>query len=282
VRRALEERGYETRTIANPLVRPARFSWQLDTERSVGSLAFEDGRTVANDEFDGVLVRTAAWIDPAGWRPADLAYVQAETQAALLAWLWSLACPVVNRYRPAIWYRPRAPLLFWRGLLVLSGLSTPETLVTNVGHEAREFARRGGLGGVVCGALTGEARFLVATDGDWNGVAKLQEVAPVCFSVPHGEAQHVCVAGNRVVWDREPTPEDRRLEPRMRGFAAEAGLSFVALTLAPTPHGVCVVAVEPQPCVEAFGDSAREEIVEGIVELLTKHPIEDRRARSGA
>jgi hypothetical protein len=273
VRHALEMRGYATRTIANPLVHPARFCWRLDTTQSASSLAFDEGRAIAEDNILGVLVRTAAWIDPIGWRPTDLAYLQAETQAALLAWLWSLGCPVVNRFQPPIWYRPRAPLLSWRGLLARSGLPTPETLVTNVEQEAREFGRRldaHGVDGVVYGALTGEARYLVADDEDWSGLAKLQEMTPVCLSVPHGEARSVCVVGDHVIWDQEPPPEYERLGPGLRSFAAAAGLSFVALALAPTSNGVCVIAVEPQPRLEDFGPTAREEIVHGLVGLLTK------------
>jgi hypothetical protein len=272
VRDALEARGHPTQIIANPLVQPPRFSWRLDTKQSGSSLVWDEEPPVRDDRIAGVLVRSAAWIDPAGWQIADLSYVQAETQAALLAWLWSLACPVVNRYVPAIWYRPQAPLLSWHRRLERSGLPTLETLVTNVEQEAREFAGRleaRGPDGIVYGALTSEARYLVASDEDWRGMAALQRITPVCLYPPHGEAQRVCVVGDHVVWDGEPTAENVRLEPGLRSFAAAAGLAFVALTLAPTSKGICVIAVETHPRVEDFGHAAREEIVGGIVQLLT-------------
>src|SRR3954470_21676717 len=195
VRDALEGRGWATQVVANPLVDPARFSWRLDNERSLTSLAFEREPPFADDDIAGVLVRSAGWIDPAGWEPGDLPYVQAESQSALLAWLWSLHCPVVNRYTPAVWYRPRAPLLSWHRALGRSGLPIPETLVTNANGEAREFGRRLralGMEGVVYGALTGDGRSLIASEDDWSGVTQLQRLAPVCLSAPHGEAQRVC------------------------------------------------------------------------------------------
>jgi hypothetical protein len=273
VREALEARGHETRIVANPLVEPARFSWRLDNERSSTSLALDEQPPVSDDEIAGVLVRSSGWIEPAGWKPEDLPYVQAETQSALLAWLWSLGCPVVNRYPPAVWYRPHAPLLSWHGMLERSGLPTPETLVTNAQEEAREFGRRLqalGVDGVVYGPLTGDGRYLVTDEEEWRGLTELQRVAPVCLSSPHGEAQRACVVGEHVVWDGRPPAGRARLESGLRTFAEAAGLAFVVLALAPGPTGSCVVGVDTQPRLEDFGSAAREEIVERVVELLTR------------
>jgi hypothetical protein len=272
VRDALEERGDETRIVPNPLVDPACFSWRLDNERSLTSLAFDGDPALSDDEIASVLVRSSGWVDPAGWQPTDLPYVQAETQSALLAWLWSLGCPVVNRFTPAIWYRPQAPLLAWRGMLARSGLATPETLVTNAEDEAREFGRRlhaVGVGGAVYGPLTSDSRYLIAGEEDWRGLRELQRLGPVCLSAPHGAPQRACVVGEHVVWDGEPAAAHTALEPSLRRFANDARLALVALIVAPAPTRPCVVAVEAQPRLDEFGRAAQEEIVDGIVELLT-------------
>jgi len=87
--------------------------------------------------------------------------------AALLAWLWSLPCPVINRYPSALWYRPQMPLLAWQRLLRSCGIPTMETLVTNVESEARDFRRhlaRNGVAGAVYGPLTSNARYLLGGD----------------------------------------------------------------------------------------------------------------------
>jgi hypothetical protein len=273
VRDRLDARGYPTRVVANLMAEPSRFSWWLETRESRSSLVWGEQAPVCCEEIAGVLVLGAGLVDPSGWRPADLAYVQAETQAALLAWLWSLACPVVNRYPPQVWYRPQAPLLSWCRLLERCGLPTLPTLVTNVEADARAFAREhaaGGLDGAVYGPLTSEVRYLVTSEDDWEGLAALQKVTPVCLSAPHGEPQRVCVVGDRVVWDRPPSPDLISLEPSLSRFAAAAGLAFVELSLAPASEGVCVVAVETHPRLEAFAEDPQAEIVERIVQLLTE------------
>jgi len=147
-----------------------------------------------------------------------------------------------------------------------------ETLVTNVEQEARAFGRRlalEGVAGAVYGPLTSDVRYFVIGDEDWSGLAALQRSAPVCLAYPHGAAQFVCVVGEQVVWEGEPSPEMAVLEPALRRFATAAGLTFVELAFAPTSEGICVIAVEPHPHFERFGDAARQQIVEGIVHLLT-------------
>jgi hypothetical protein len=268
---ALSERGYSTQVVANPLVEPFRFSWWLASERSESVLCW-DGEQVSNDQIAGVLVLDPGWIDPAGWHPRDVSYMQAETHAALLGWLWSLPCPVVNRYVPPVWYRPQAPLLSWHRLLQRSGLRPLETLVTNVGHEARAYGARlarAGAGGAVYGPLTSPVRYLVSSEEDWAGLSALQRVTPVSLAAPHGQPRPVCVVGERVVWNDGPSEEERRLERPLRAFARAAGLAFLELHLAPTSDGICVVAVETRPRVENFGEATREDIVDGLMQLLT-------------
>ena len=280
VRDELATRGFATHVISNPLAHPSHFSWCFDSEESKSSLVWDGQELVRDVDIAGVFVQSAGSIDPAGWQSSDLMYAHAETQAALLSWLWSLACPVVNRYPPAVWYRPRAPLVSWYGLLRRSGLSTLDTLVTNVEHEARAFGKQlaeENLPGAVCGALTSDTRYLVGSEEDWRGLAALQRVSPVYLLAPHAETLPVCVVGNRVVWDETPSPELAALEPALFAFAAAAGLAFVELTLAASSGRVCVVSVETRPLLNHFGEAPRRLIVDEIVRLLTA----DQRARYG-
>jgi hypothetical protein len=59
------------------------------------------------------------------------------------------------------------------------------------------------------------------------------------------------------------------LEPALRRFASEIGLCFVALALAQSSGGIAVITVETHPCLELFGTAAQEQIVQGVVHLLT-------------
>ena len=69
VRAALEARHHPTRIIANPLVHPARFAWQLNDAQSVSRLVWGKEPPVLDEHIAGVFVRSAGWIDPAGWQP---------------------------------------------------------------------------------------------------------------------------------------------------------------------------------------------------------------------
>ena len=220
---------------------PWRFAWRLNNEESVSELSLGKKLPVSDDQIAGVLVPTSGWIDPVDWEPEDLAYVHAETMAALLAWLWSLPCPVVNRYPSAVWYRPQCPLLSWQPLLQRCGLRIPETVVTNVEHEARAFGRTTAAiaGGDCVRANSSPVRYLISSEEEWTGLASLQRLSPVCLAVPDEKIQLVCAVGERVIWNDEPSTDALQLAPALRRFAAAAGFAFVELALAPTDDGVC-------------------------------------------
>jgi hypothetical protein len=267
VRARLEARGLPVRIVASPLAPPARFAWHLDDAGPTSRLDVGDGSV----EVAGVLVRGTAWVDPAGWAPGDHTYVQAEMLAATLAWLAGLACPVVNRPTAALWYRGRASLLAWRPLLRRCGLRVPDQLITNDPAEADAFGCRlaaDGIAGVVYTPLTGEAGYLVATDDAWQGLADLQERAPVCVSEPHGPTRPACVVGGRVFWDDDPPYESRALEPNLARLAAATGLDFLEVVTAPLRGGLGVVLVEPMPALEHFAPATRAPILDALTALL--------------
>jgi|GEM_PF-670689 hypothetical protein len=275
VRCALEAGHNETLIIRNPFADPAFFSWRLDNEQSTSRLSWTGEEPLTGDRISGVFVRGPAWIDAAGWQPDDLAYMLAETQAAFVAWLWSLDCPVVNRYPAAIWYQPRAPLLLWHPLLRRCGLPTLETVITNIPQRARALKRRlagAGVAGVVYEPLTSPARYLVTSDDEWERLETMQGYAPACLPYPYGDVQCLCVIGDQVVWQGSPVAEAARLEPALIRFASAAGLAFVELTLAPGSKGLCVVALEPFPRHDHFDDATRQRIAALLADLLVAAP----------
>ncbi|HYI95079.1 MAG TPA: hypothetical protein VEX68_16155, partial [Bryobacteraceae bacterium] len=268
VRGGLEARGYETHLTANPFEHPYHFAWRLDNHQSKSRLVL-DGLSL--EPLESVFVRRTGWIDPTGWRPDDLNYVQAETQAALLAWLWGLECPVVNRYPAAIWYRPQLPLLSWQSLLRGCGLPVLEQVITSVAVEARAFGERlssEGVAGAVYAPLTTDTRYLLTEEHDWEALAAIQGCAPVCLTYPHGPVQFACVVGERVIWQGAATSEMVKLAPLLRRFANAAQLAFVELALGATSRGIGVIAIETHPNYDHFGETARRDIVEALVHLL--------------
>ena len=269
----LEARGLPARIVHSPLAAPARLAWRFDAGDPDSRLALFD--TPAESAIDSVLVRGTGWLDPAGWDPADHAYMQAEVHAAMLAWLAGLSCPVVNRPDAARWYRARPPLLAWRPLLRRCGLVAADVLVTNDPAEARAFGLRlaaAGQPGAVYTPLTLIAGYPVTSDADWHGLAALQAETPVCLTEPHGAVTAACVIGETVVWDADAPAEARALAPAIRAFAVAAGLACVEVGLAPVRRGLGVVAVDPMPELRHFGAAARERILDGLAGLLVAEP----------
>jgi hypothetical protein len=94
----------------------------------------------------------------------------------------------------------------------------------------------------------------------------------VSLTQPHGTPHFACVINKRVIWEGDPPDWSQALESALRRFGVAAGLAFVEVILADTPQGIQAIAIEPQPHFEHFGDVAQEQIVDGLVELLTVEP----------
>ena len=261
--------GHVARLIASPFAPPARLTLRIEPDgATTTALALGDGPAEA---IESVFVRGRGGLDPAGWEPGDYAYMQAESQAALLAWLDALECPVVNRLDAELWYRARTTLLHWLGQLRDSGLRIPETIVSDSVEALAAFRGRlesGAVPGAVFKALTREGEWLVGP-GEWSGVRALQAHGPVCLAEPHGPVMLLCVVGEGIVWGGEPSAAERALEERLVDFAQGAGLAFVEIALAEVRAGPAVVHIDPQPRLENFAPEVRRRIVDALAELLT-------------
>jgi len=269
---SLKDHNEPVLVISNPLIHPCSFEWRLNNQENKSRLVWNSELSFSDDEIDSVFVRNSAWIDPDGWQKDDLMYMQSETHAALLAWFWSLSCPVINRYSPAIWYRPKAPLLFWQPLLRHNGLRTLETIITNVPEEAGQFRKKlmsREIGGAVFSSLSSDLSYLVADTNEWDGLAQMQRYSPVCLVAPHGEPKFVCVIGDHVIWDDKTFFHAKTLEPSLIAFAKESELSLVELAITTDNDEYNVIAVEPFPTLEHFKDDSKDKIVKEVISLLT-------------
>ncbi len=231
-------------------------------------------RNINPSDVESLFLRASGAIDPAGWNPNDHAYVQAETQAALLAWLTALDCPVVNRIGADLWYRPRNPLLYWLPLLRRAGLTVPEIVVTSDPEAAERFRRNleaDEVPGAVCSSLVRSQGWLVGP-AEWAGVAALQNYAPVCLVEPHHTPRTVCIVGCKVIWDGAPTPLEATLDGPLRRFAEMAGLDLVEVTLGRVRRGWAVADVDPLPQLLHFAKRTQSQIVDAVTDLLQDTP----------
>ena len=142
---AAEWKGYPVAVLT-----PADFSrkgWSYCLPASSLSYAVVDGNKVATREITGVLTRMSC-VSPqelGSIVPEDRAYVAAEINAFLAAWLSSLACPVLNRPTPGCLTGPNWRREQWVGLAARLGLpvcpvrrnsthadvATPENIATD-------------------------------------------------------------------------------------------------------------------------------------------------------
>jgi hypothetical protein len=267
IRTSIEVLGHQARIVAKPMAGPLRFAWRLGDPTSNSELIWEDGTCLSDSEISGVLVRRPGSISAEGWNPEDLAYLQAETEAALLAWLWSLKCPVVNRCPPALWYRPDPSLLFWQPWLEQCGLRALNSMISNVEQEIRSFGA--GLGReAVYAPLTAEARYGLASDERWNQLVALLRLVPVHLTQAFVAVHSACVVGQHVVWGGRPPPDANTLEPRLTRFSTISGLAFFEIAITPTADDTRVAAVYPYPRLEHFDQAAQREIAVNLVQLL--------------
>jgi hypothetical protein len=264
----LKAEGHNARIIENPLLSPFCFSMRLDTFASASWLTWEDGTHLSDKEIEGVLVGRPGRIPSEGWELAELSYAEQENRAALLAWLWSLECPVVNRYPAAVWYQPDLPLLFWQAQLELSGLSTLPSLITNVEQEADDFVA--GLGTEsVFAPLTAGVRYPLASNFDPRRLGAIQSRMPVHLTGTSGTPKLACLVGSRVVWD-EPAPADvDQLEWCFKRFSALVGLDFLEFAVARTADGPRMAAVHAFPRIENFASTTQHQILLTLIQLLT-------------
>jgi hypothetical protein len=274
VRAALADRDLETRIIASPLAPPARLRWRLDANGLVSNLYPH----LPDRSIDGVLVRETGWLDPAGWEEDDVAYMQAELRAVMLAWLNGLNCPVINRPDASQWYRCGVPLVAWRRQLRSAGLKLPEVVITSEPEEAAAFRRRvetDGAHGAVYTSLTNASSYLLADDDAWKRLESLQTHIPVCLTEAHGPASLACVIGEHVIWNGVPPSQAPAIEASLRRFAAAAALTFVEIAIAPVRGEPVVVLVDPRPRLERYGEQARTRIVAALVAALTRGATAD-------
>ena len=265
----LESLGLSVCRLNAPFAAPDCFSLAIDARgRATARLALAGDRL---EPVESVLVRSSGTLDPAGWDAADHAYMQVETQAAALAWLAALDCPVVNGADAELWYRPRKPLLYWRSLLNACGIGVPDILITSDAadvHRFRDTLEAAGVPGAICRSLARHQDWLVTAD-DWPGVAALQRHVPVCLTEPHGPVTLLCLVGGTLVWDSAPPPAAAALSEKLVRFAERAKLSFVEIGLAELRRGWAVVHVDPTPMLEHFGSAAGRRIVDALTGLLT-------------
>jgi hypothetical protein len=267
--------GSEVEILAGAFAQSARLSWAFDSSRSRTRLALADGRCLNADDIEGVVVRRSGGVERVGWSGEDYSFVEAEHQAALIGWLWSLRCPVVNRLPAAVWFHDRLPLVFWKPALRQSGLSLIDCLLSNIEDDLRAFGRQHA--GAVYTPLTGDGHYELRDDNSWEQLADIHGRFPLYVTAPNTEVRFACVVGQEIIWATATWAGARNLEPALLQFAAVVGLSFFEIGVIQTTDGPCVTAVNPEPSLARYPVESRAKIIDSLADLLSgRVPAYDR------
>jgi hypothetical protein len=267
IHRALESAGCRACMVANPMHDPFRFVWRLDTANSSGRVTLENETVLSDSRISAVLMRRANFLPTGSGDPDDLAYIQEEADAALLAWLWSLDCVVVNRYPPAIWYRRDQPLLLWRHLLEQCGLRALDSIISNSSANLAAYQTAPG-SELTLVPLTSEGGAFMNVDACSETDRVLLERVPAHLMQPATDIKRLCVVGSKIVWDGSPYANRDAIEPALGCLGELAGLIFFELVLTRVQGETRVAAVNPYPRLEDFMLNARSEIVAALVSFL--------------
>jgi hypothetical protein len=269
----LRQNGHKVSTTAEPLVGDTCFWWTFDTARSHSQLRWPDERIITDTTLCGVLVRGRSLpLRSDGWDPDDLAYMREETPAALLAWLQSLPCPVINRFTADLWFRPHRPLVEWRNIFLHCGLPTLAVQVTNNLAAARCFADHW-QGELIYAPLTSSTHYRVATAGQWSQLAQLMEHLPVALLEPYqGTACYASIAGSVVIWSPN-TPlsiaERTALEVGLQRLRRVLHLELVQVELLVGDGDVRCVDLQPFPQFAVHSLDEQYALGAAIVAVLT-------------
>jgi hypothetical protein len=267
----LKEKGLGVRVIGNPALSSHSFAWRFNTDCSTSRLVLQDGASMTDREVEGVLVRTPALVLPQGWEKPDLHYLENEIDGALLGWLWSLNCQVINRYPASLWYRQRgnASPLFWLSLLEHSGLYGLPSLISNVQESMAAFALAADEG-IAYAPVTAATRYPLVTNDIQNGVAAMRRLGPVHLTRLCAVTQSACIIGSHVVWSGNVPENADVLESALIKLSNAAGLTFMEVTIGRAENGIAVTAVNPYPSLLQFDKISLLQIVSYLVGLLTE------------
>jgi hypothetical protein len=277
---SLAAKGFNVRSIANPMGESCRFVWRLDSDNSTSRLIWEDGTVTSGDQIEGVLVRRPGQIGGC-WEPEDFAYVDQEVQAALLGWTWSLDCRVVNRYPASLWRNPNQSPIYWRSELLNCGLQPVDSIITNV--DEQELASGSNpCRQMVYSPLTSRPWPLLIPDDAQHGSSDGFNCIPrqlVRVYESWKDLQLVCVVGPKIIWnvDSDRPPNADRFESAVASFSRTNGLDLIELGVISTPDGLRLFWINPYPRLEDFAEITQDEIVMGVVQLLAENADKSNR-----
>jgi hypothetical protein len=251
-----------------------RLTWTPSSAGRDGLIDYRS-RQVRFAEVGGVLCRFYGIpISPEDFDTADGQYISAEWNALLMAWLPRMACRVVNRLRPELWYKQHLNVPDLASLVPGIRFKRPRTLVTTVIDEARAFWRSVP-GAVRYSPLTQPARYRIETEEDWERLAALEGSLPFHLTEwIEGRALDALVIGSAVVPIDPHGGSDGEIpvtvETHCVEIGAALGLDFFRLSLVHTIDSdwYCL-GLDRTPQLYGYAPEDQMRIAGSLARLLT-------------
>jgi hypothetical protein len=192
----------------------------------------------------------------------------AESQSALLAWLKSLPCPVVNPAQAETFYRERT-LPEQRVWLHRAGFSTAPLLLTNRPAQARAFAQRWG-GSLSYVPLTSATRYPIDSPSQWAELERLMTRFPVLLMEPDVPSLYLTLAGDAAVWSGDPGSGQakRRLEQSARRLAGLLEVPMLQIEVQRSDGRARAFGFSLHPEFGLHSEAQQEELAEGVIEAM--------------
>ena len=230
----LTSRGQEVLFLDETRLFPGlRLVWELSNGASLGALG-QGEQSVRLVETDGVLARFSGFpVSKEEFQTPDGQYLSNEWHALMRGYLRALTCPVINRVRPELWYKPFLSVPDLVSYLPALQFKTPKTLVATGFEDAQAFFED--CGRRICySPLTIPSKYAIETGEDLRKLATLSGLLPFHLSeIVPGETGNAYVVGTDVVWESPsgaPMPETA-VQERCVEIAASLGLTFCELRL---------------------------------------------------
>jgi hypothetical protein len=218
----------------NELFPGLNLSWELKQEKISGYVGL-GADSVRLDRLDGVLARFSGIATSAEeHRTKDGQYLNSEWHALARGFVQSLACPVVNRPRPELWYKMRLTVPDIVSLAPTQRFRLPRTMVTTRVCDARAFFH-------ACGKRMRYSPLSIPSDYRIESEEEIAKLEPLSKSLPlfltevvQGRGVSAFVVGSDVILEG---PHDQVAEQHCRNAAVSLGLSFCEFELVNTHSG---------------------------------------------
>jgi hypothetical protein len=242
--------------------------WELADGNSRGTVG-QGKQTAGFTEIDGVLARFSGFpVSAEEFRTPNGQYLSSEWHALMRGYVRALPCPVINRVRPELWYKPFLSVPDLVSLAPGLKFTLPKTLVATRFEDAKAFFYESGRR-ITYSPITMPSPYAVNTDEDLQKLEKLSGSLPLYLSeVIPGETVDAYVVGADVICDGAQIPESDVREHCIE-IADGLGLSFCHFHLVRSNGGewYCL-GLACMPDLFRCGDETRKILAGRLVDLM--------------